>query len=104
MIFMVESMITVELVVAAPKAPIVLRVSVPFGAMVDQVIQQSQVYAQFPELKQEPLSLGIFGRKVEGSEKVSSGDRIEIYWPLKQSAMDARKSRVKQHRMQKRGA
>lgn len=51
------------------------------GATVEDVIQQSGLLNEYPiDLKKQKI--GIFGKLTKLSEKVSAGQRIEIYHPI----------------------
>ncbi|KAA8735039.1 RnfH family protein [Acinetobacter qingfengensis] len=67
------------------------------GMTVLQAIQQSKI-AQYVMLP-EPLQVGIFGLKVKSLETqtIQSGDRVEIYRPLKMSPKEVRRQRAEQH-------
>lgn len=95
-------MIDVEIAGVTNKKQIVMQCSVPEQITIKEAIERSGILEQFPELPElnqfsnQGFAVGVFSKIVELDTIVKSGDRIEIYWPLKQSAMDARRERIKQ--------
>ncbi|MDQ6684327.1 MAG: RnfH family protein [Pseudomonadota bacterium] len=47
------------------------------------------------------LSIGIWGRRCPPSTLLADGDRVELYRPLAQSAVEARRQRARQRRVAK---
>lgn len=87
--------VTVQVVYALPAGATILNVTVAQEATVVEVLQQSGILQQFPELVLETISVGIFSRKVALTDKVAAGDRIEIYRPLLIDPKTARTIRAK---------
>ena len=67
---------------AKPTAQIWRSFEVPDGATVRDVIEQSGVLLQFPEIDLETQKVGIFGAVAKLDKPVSDGDRVEIYRPI----------------------
>ena len=86
---------------------IVVRLDVPKGCSVEQAIVFSGILNTFPDLppidswQSLGFGLGIYSKRVDFSDLVEEGDRIEILWPLEQSAMDARRARVQAKKKKK---
>lgn len=53
------------------------------------------MFAFYPEIDLKLNKVGIYNKIKELTTLVEEGDRVEIYRPLKQSAMAARTSRAK---------
>ena len=84
--------IHVEVVYALPQGEESVRVSVPRGATVRDVLERSGLL---------PLArgrIGIFGKLVRADARVSDGDRVEIYRPLAADPKEARRRRAAKRR------
>jgi putative ubiquitin-RnfH superfamily antitoxin RatB of RatAB toxin-antitoxin module len=81
----------VEVAFATPDKQLLLTVTVPAGATVSDVVAGSSILEAFPGQGPAKLSFGIWGKEVSGDERVSAGDRIEIYRPLKLDPREARR-------------
>jgi putative ubiquitin-RnfH superfamily antitoxin RatB of RatAB toxin-antitoxin module len=56
-----------------------LKLDVPEDATVMQVIEQSGLLKQFPEIDLDSQKVGIFGKVTKLTAKVEEGCRVEIY-------------------------
>lgn len=65
------------------------EISFEVGMTVQDVIDRSNIYHQFPDLS--IFSIGIFSKKVTLETFVQPGDRIEIYRPLICNPKDRRR-------------
>lgn len=72
----------VEVVYALAERQVLLALQVAEGSTVEQVILQSQIVEQFPEIVLASAKVGVFGKLSKLSATVRNGDRIEIYRPL----------------------
>lgn len=72
----------VEVVYARPDCQRVVAVPLGAGMTALEAVQASGLLAEFPELDPASLALGIFGRRVEGSQRLDPDDRVEIYRSL----------------------
>ncbi len=61
---------------------------------VKKAIEESGIMQQFPEIDLEKMAVGIFSKVCELGTVVGQNDRVEIYRPLQQHPMDARRNRV----------
>ena len=84
----------VEVAFATPEKQALIVVTVSSNETVQQVINQSDILNQFPEIDLLKMKVGVFGKLCSLDKKVEAGDRIEIYRPLLQNPMDARRSRA----------
>jgi putative ubiquitin-RnfH superfamily antitoxin RatB of RatAB toxin-antitoxin module len=83
----------VEVVYALPACQRVVTVPLGAGMTALEAVNASGLLAEFPELDGASLALGIYGRRVEGSQRLRPGDRVEIYRPL---CIDPRAARRRQ--------
>ena len=85
-------MVEVEVVYALPWREESVRVRVPEGATVKEVLEKSGLL---------PLArgkVGIFGKVVRPDAPVADGDRLEIYRPLAADPKEARRRRAARRR------
>ncbi|WP_232821160.1 RnfH family protein [Oceanimonas marisflavi] len=90
------NLIQVEVVYALPDRQTVLSLRVPPEATVREIIEQSGMLQQFPEIDLEQNAVGIFSRQVKLGQPVHEGDRIEIYRPLLADPKEIRRRRAEQ--------
>jgi putative ubiquitin-RnfH superfamily antitoxin RatB of RatAB toxin-antitoxin module len=86
-------MITVEVVFAVPENQVLVSVELREGATVQDAIDTSGLPERFPEEQLNALPTGIWGHPVEREQRVSDGDRVEIYRPLAMDPREARRQR-----------
>jgi putative ubiquitin-RnfH superfamily antitoxin RatB of RatAB toxin-antitoxin module len=81
------------LVIYAPRPRQVheIALQVPPGTTVSQALAASGLTAEYPEI--EAASLGIWGRKASGEQRLRAGDRIEVYRALRVDPKVARRER-----------
>jgi len=87
-------MMAVEVVYARADVQVVLGVTLPPGASVQDAIRASGILARFPEIDLARAAVGIFGTRVALSDAISAGDRIEIYRALVADPKEARRRRA----------
>jgi len=80
----------VEVVYARPDRQRVVSVPLRAGMTAREAVAAARLDHDFPELSGRELVLGIYGRRVEPSQPLRDGDRVEIYRPL---AFDPREAR-----------
>ncbi|MEO6076784.1 MAG: RnfH family protein [Dokdonella sp.] len=85
--------VVVEVIYALPEVQRLCRVDVPEGASVAAVIAASGLIEEFG-LDEETLEAGIWSQRVALDTRVKSGDRIEVYRPLKIDPKLARRQRA----------
>lgn len=86
--------ITVEVAYALPDRQALLTLSVSSAASVEQIIQQSGILQQFPQIDLLTQKVGVWSRPVKLEDNVREGDRIEIYRPLIADPKDLRRRRA----------
>ncbi|MHB8252781.1 MAG: RnfH family protein [Acidiferrobacter sp.] len=65
------------------------------GTSILDVIRQSAILEECPQIDLHRQRVGIFGRFVALSTEVKAGDRIEIYESLLEDPKDARRKRAR---------
>ncbi len=90
--------IEIEVVFASAQRYQTIPLQVPNGTTIEQAIHASGILTLFPEISLSLNRVGIFGKLKLLTEVVEAQDRIEIYRPLPQSAIAARKARLKEQR------
>ena len=63
------------------------------GTTVGQALANCGLFEEFPELEENRLSAGIWGRKARLEQLLAHNDRIEIYRPLRVDPKAARRER-----------
>jgi len=94
---------TVEVVYALPDRQRVVRLPLRDGMTALEAVQASGLEREFPEIAGRELALGIYGRRVASTQVLRSGDRVEIYRPLKFDPREARRKAAQALRLVKRG-
>lgn len=87
--------ITVEVSYALPGAQRVLSLRLPSGCSARRAVKISCIDALFPEIDAESCPLGVFGTAVRDDYLLADGDRLEVYRPLENDPMDARRLAAK---------
>lgn len=90
-------MVEVSVVYALPEHITLIACQVAADSSVQAAIEQSGILAQC-QLDLSQLSVGIYGKRVELSETVQAGDRIEIYRPLLADPKEIRRRRAHEQR------
>ena len=78
---------------SAPRTVHQLALQVTDGCSIAQALEQSGWLAQFPDIRREPLALGIWGHKATPSMALREGDRVEVYRALRVDPKVARRER-----------
>ncbi len=95
--------IAVEVVYALAEEQALLTVNVPEGTSVKDVILQSNIIEQFPEIDLDTVKVGLFGKMTKMDQAVRERDRIEIYRPLIADPKEVRKRRAAEGKKLKKG-
>jgi hypothetical protein len=86
--------IRVEVVYALPERSFVHALTLPVGSCVRDALQQSGINAAAGIIA-ERLPVGIFSEPATLDTPLNDGDRVELYRPLINDPMLARRGRVK---------
>ena len=88
---------TIEVVYALPERQRVVRLVLPAtGLTAAAAVEQSGLLDAFPELRERPLVLGIFGTICAPERILRDQDRVEIYRPLRVDPRVQRRERAAQ--------
>ena len=87
-------LIDVEVAYAKADEQVIIPLSLGEDATLDQAIKVSGILQHFPEIDLSKNKLGIFSKVCKPGQKLKAGDRVEIYRPLLQSPMQARRNRA----------
>jgi putative ubiquitin-RnfH superfamily antitoxin RatB of RatAB toxin-antitoxin module len=87
--------VRVQVALAWPERQFVVEIELPEGATAAEAIRASGLLARAPGLDTENLAVGIFGERVPLTERVSEGDRVEIYRPLSADPREVRRNRAR---------
>jgi len=94
-------MLNINIVFATQTAYRICDLQVIEGTTLLQAIQQSGILEAFPDIDLKSKNrVGIYGKIKDLNDIVEDKDRIEIYRPLYQDPILARKIKVKQRRQQ----
>ncbi|MXW72788.1 MAG: RnfH family protein [Gammaproteobacteria bacterium] len=83
--------IAIEVSYALPGAQRVLTLRVPAGSTARRAVVLSCIDALFPEIEAASCPLGVFGAAVADDYRLQHGDRLEVYRPLENDPMEARR-------------
>jgi putative ubiquitin-RnfH superfamily antitoxin RatB of RatAB toxin-antitoxin module len=100
--------IAVEVACAMPDRQTVIALEVAEGCTAGQALEESGIFALYPELERAACAVGIFGREVTPGRRLQSGDRVEVLRPLAEDPRErrrrlARESRAPRGRSARRG-
>lgn len=99
----VANAIVVEVAYALPDEQTLLSLDVSEGTEIKDVIIQSKILEEYPELELDKLDVGIFGKMAKMDYQVREFDRIEIYRPLIADPKEVRKRRAAEGKRLKKG-
>lgn len=88
--------IRASVVYAEPERVWQRELTVPVGTNVAQAIERSGFAASHPDVAVNAGQVGVYGRRTNMDHILRDGDRVEIYRPLKQDPMTARRLRAAQ--------
>ena len=87
--------VRVEVAYALPDAQQLVELSLPDGATVADALARVSVVPGYAGIDLERVSVGVYGTVVaDRSQRLSEGDRVEIYRPLTVDPMTARRLRA----------
>ncbi len=85
--------IRVSVVEAFPDGLRAVELLLDAGATVAEALRTAEAMAAFPDAPDRPF--GVYSRRVEETDALRDGDRIELYRPLIADAKQNRMARVK---------
>ncbi len=89
-----ETNIHIEVAYAKPEQQVVIRLTLPLGGTAQDAIAASDLLQQFPEIDLTTQKIGIYSQICKPDKALEDGDRVEIYRPLAQDPMTARRNRM----------
>ena len=94
----------VELVYADPAREVLIGFDAQPGSTVHDCVERSGLFRLVPDLRDVRIGFAVFGRQVEATDPVSSGDRIEVLRPLEIDPKEARRRRARRAHRARSGA
>ena len=91
---MAHELISVEVAYATPERQILIALNLAADSTAELAINSSGILSQFTEIDLSRQKIGIFGLVCNLDKLLKDGDRVEIYRPLLQDPMVARRNRV----------
>ena len=85
----------VELAYADPAREVLIGFDARPGSSVLDCVEHSGLFRLVPDLRDARLGFAVFGRRVEPTDPVSKGDRIEVLRPLGIDPKEARRLRAR---------
>lgn len=85
----------VELVYADPAREVLIGFDMHPGSTVLDCVEHSGLFRLVPGLRDARPGFAVFGRRVEPTDPVSKGDRIEVLRPLEIDPKEARRLRAR---------
>lgn len=95
--------ITVEVVYALPEEQTLLAFEVDESATAGEVINQSGILLQYPEIDLTKNKIGLFSKLIKLDQRLREKDRIEIYRALIADPKEVRKKRAAEGKALKKG-
>jgi len=89
-----EEYMAIEVAVALPDAQHVRTLDVPTGTTARDAVRLSCIADVVPGIDVGAAPLGVFGRIVAEDYRVTAGERVEIYRPLRRAPAEARRLRA----------
>jgi len=87
----------VEVAFAEPHCQRVTVLQVAAGTRAREAVKQSGMAEEFSEINPEQCPIGVFGERVGDDYELRSGDRLEIYRPLRVDPREARRERARRN-------
>ena len=101
--YTVYEMNSYEVAYALKDKQVILTVDSDKELTVMEAVNQSGILETFPELKEQKLKVGVFGKLAKETDVLYPGDRVEIYRPLIADPKEARKKRAAEGKTMKKG-
>ncbi len=91
---MANKTIAVEVAYAKTDQQMVIPLTLDDDTSLEDAIKLSGILKHFPEIDLTRHKVGVFGKTAKLEQKLADGDRVEIYRPLLQHPMEARRNRA----------
>jgi putative ubiquitin-RnfH superfamily antitoxin RatB of RatAB toxin-antitoxin module len=89
-----KTMIRVEVAYAEPQRQFLRALDLPAGATVADAIAASGLAGEF-SIDTAALTVGIWSKPVARDRRITAGDRVELYRPLKADPKESRRRRAR---------
>ncbi|MDH3647403.1 MAG: RnfH family protein [Gammaproteobacteria bacterium] len=86
-----EVVLDVEVAYALPDRQLIVPLQVPQGTTVLEAALLSGIADEFEGLDPQQCKIGVFGQVVNPNQPLRTGQRVEIYRPLKADPREARR-------------
>lgn len=84
----------VEVVYALPERQAIVSVPLEPGLTAGEAIERSGLRGRFPQIAEQDLVIGIYGKRVDADHVLAAGDRVEICRPLRADPRQMRRDLV----------
>ena len=98
-----QGIMIIEVAYALPEVQMLVPVSLPEGATVEDAIRQSGLMDKFPEIDLAANKVGIWNKASELTAVLRDKDRVEIYRPLIADPKEVRRKRAEEGKAMKKG-
>jgi putative ubiquitin-RnfH superfamily antitoxin RatB of RatAB toxin-antitoxin module len=88
----------VTVLYALPEQQVEVPLLIDEGADAASAVAQSGLLERFPELREQPLKLGIFGKVIPLDQRLANGDEVTLLRPLANDPKTARRQRAAQQK------
>jgi putative ubiquitin-RnfH superfamily antitoxin RatB of RatAB toxin-antitoxin module len=89
----------VTVIYALSESQHIAEVECAVGLSASEAVERSGLATRFPEIRDRPLVLGLFGRRIDPQTPVRPGDRVEICRPLLRDPRELRRYMTAQGRV-----
>jgi putative ubiquitin-RnfH superfamily antitoxin RatB of RatAB toxin-antitoxin module len=90
---MADDTLAISVAYCSPTQSLEIALSIARDSTVADAIQQSGILRRFPEIDINHNKVGVFSSLCSLDKLLQNGDRVEIYRPLQQDPMTARRNR-----------
>lgn len=97
-------MLRVEVCYALPDKQVLVPVTVPVGATLQQALEASGLLDKHPEIDLKKNKFGVYAKLTKLDAVLRDRDRVEIYRPLIADPKEVRKQRAAEGKVMKKGA
>jgi putative ubiquitin-RnfH superfamily antitoxin RatB of RatAB toxin-antitoxin module len=97
-------MLRVEVCYALPDKQVLVPVTVPEGATLQQALEASGLLDKHPEIDLKKNKFGVYAKLTKLDAVLRDRDRVEIYRPLIADPKEVRKQRAAEGKVMKKGA
>jgi putative ubiquitin-RnfH superfamily antitoxin RatB of RatAB toxin-antitoxin module len=97
-------MLRVEVCYALPDKQVLVPVTLPEGATLQQALEASGLLDKHPEIDLKKNKFGVYAKLSKLDAVLRNRDRVEIYRPLIADPKEVRKQRAAEGKVMKKGA